>query len=289
MITASSVSRHACAEVRQGETGTAATRWSGPLVIGATGGSGTRVLVDIIQVAGGFMGANLRPTNDSRAFGPFCQRWVRPYITRHRKPLAEETWRAMREDLRLCVQEHIAELHAGAPFWGWKNPPNVYLVPFLHEQYPALRFIHVVRDGRDMAFSDNQNQLKRFGDAVLGRPPLGLLRLTRAVAPKLAWPDPRRSIALWSTINVEAADFGEQVLKENYLRVRFEDLCTHTVDTVRRILSFVGSGEPYVTQAAACVAAPPTIGRWQQQRQRTIATVCEVGQPGLERFSYLAA
>ena len=37
---------------------------------------------------------------------------------------------------------------------------------FFHAISPALRFLHVVRDGRDMALSENQNQLRKHGEAA---------------------------------------------------------------------------------------------------------------------------
>ena len=55
-----------------------------------------------------------------------------------------------------------------------------------------------MRDGRDMAFSENQQQLKKHGEAVLG------------VGVGEGASSPVRSIALWSHVNTQAADFGEQ-------------------------------------------------------------------------------
>ena len=70
-------------------------------------------------------------------------------------------------ELRALVARQHAEAD-GRP-WGWKEPRSVYLLPFLAAELPGLRFLHVVRDGRDMAFSENQVQLRKHGDAVLGR------------------------------------------------------------------------------------------------------------------------
>ena len=85
-------------------------------------------------------------------------------------------------------------------------------MPFLDAVMPSLRFLHFVRDGRDMAFSENQNQLVKHGGALLGD------ELRKAKTPV-------RSIAVWSRVNAAAADYGESRLGERYLRVRFEDLC----------------------------------------------------------------
>ena len=59
----------------------------------------------------------------------------------------------MLDDLAALLLEHCAALEPGRP-WGWKEPRSIYLLPFFHRHLPALRFLHVVRDGRDMALSD---------------------------------------------------------------------------------------------------------------------------------------
>ena len=77
--------------------------------------------------------------------------WINWYIA------ADEATRAalapdMIADLRARLDAHLAELPADAPSWGWKEPRSIYLLPFLNEQMPTIRFLHFIRDGRDMAF-----------------------------------------------------------------------------------------------------------------------------------------
>jgi hypothetical protein len=97
---------------------------------------------------------------------------------------------------------------------------------------------------------------------------------------------PVRSIALWSLVNTAAADFGERQLRERYLRVRFEDLCSDPIDAVGRIYGFFGL-EGDVEQAAAEVRPPDTLGRWQKGRKKVVADLHEVARPALERFGYI--
>src|SRR5260370_20821937 len=75
--------------------------------------------------------------------------------------------------------------------WGWKEPRSIYFLPFLDQHWPGTKFIHVIRDGRDMAFSSNQNQLRKHGLFVLGS------EVTDA-------PDPGRIAVLWARTNTEA-------------------------------------------------------------------------------------
>jgi hypothetical protein len=138
---------------------------------------------------------------------------------------------------------------------------------------PSLRFLHFLRDGRDMAFSENQNQLVKHGDALLGDD----LRKEKT---------PVRSIAVWSRVNAAAADYGETRLGERYLRVRFEDLCAQPAETVRSIYDFFGlDGD--AEAAAAAVRPPDTLGRWQLRRKGIVDALHRTAEPALARFGYL--
>ncbi|MCP4458992.1 MAG: sulfotransferase [Cytophagales bacterium] len=61
--------------------------------------------------------------------------------------------------------------HRGEKKWGWKFP-ETYLIPeLIHTTFPKARFIHILRDGRDLAFkshlTDNPN--KKLGKLILER------------------------------------------------------------------------------------------------------------------------
>jgi hypothetical protein len=43
--------------------------------------------------------------------------------------------------------------HRGKRRWGDKTPQYVRIMPLLHELFPRARFVHIVRDGRDVALS----------------------------------------------------------------------------------------------------------------------------------------
>jgi GT2 family glycosyltransferase len=230
----------------------------GPAVIGATGGSGTRVLAGIVQRAGMFVGSDLNRSLDALDFAAFCDRWV----GRELPPEAAAELRA------LVLRQH-AEAE-GRPF-GWKEPRNVYLLPSLAAELPGLRFLHVVRDGRDIAFSENQVQLRKHGDAVLGAS---------------GEPEALRSISLWREVNLRAADFGERELGERYLRVRFEDLCAEPASVTAQVLAFFGLDGDAEQIAAAEVDAPQSIGRWRGEPADVLRALEERAGDALRRFGY---
>ena len=125
-----------------------------------------------------------------------------------------------------------------------------------------------------MAFSSNQNQLNKYGSSMIPSELAG-------------WPQPVRSIALWSRINQWAADYGETRMRSRYLRVRFEDLCADPMPQVRRIWEFFGlDGDP--AEAARVELAPPeSLGRWRPEDPDVLGALHEYGGAALRRFGYL--
>jgi hypothetical protein len=244
----------------------------GPNVIGATGGSGTRVVARMVRTAGLYTGEKLNPYEDAVELGFYSDRWIDGYVTAGSEITAERR-AEMEADLRSTLADHLSTVSAGASAWGWKEPRSIYLLRFWNETMPGLRFVHFLRDGRDMAFSDNQQQLKKHGGVVLGDD----LRKAKT---------PTRSIALWNRVNLAAADYGERELGPRYLRVRFEDLCADPRATVSGIFDFFGL-EADAEAAAAEVRPPETLGRWQKRREKVIAELTETARPALERFGYL--
>jgi hypothetical protein len=245
----------------------------GPNTIGATGGSGTRLVARIVREGGMFTGTDLNAYEDSLPFAGFSDRWIDAFVRGGGQPVSPELLARMRDDLDSLVRSHLDDLPASAGLWGWKEPRSIYLVPFFTSAMPSLRFLHFIRDGRDMAFSENQNQLVKHGDAVLG----DALRKEKK---------PIRSIALWSRVNVAAADYGERRLGERYLRVRFEDLCAEPAENVRRIYDFFGlQGD--AEAAATAVRPPDTLGRWRKRRKGIVEALHRTAEPALARFGYL--
>jgi GT2 family glycosyltransferase len=241
-----------------------------PCVIGATGGSGTRVFARISERGGLFLGTERNEFEDALPVERFLDAWLVPfwksggYAPPHLSPPG------MDDAFFAALREQFAD-HAGHGPRGWKCPRNLYLLPFLAQRFPDLRFLHVVRDGRDMAFSSNQLQLARYGTLILS-------------SAEQAWSEAERSIALWSRINSLASELGEQ-MGGAYLRVRLEDLCENPVEVTRRVFRFFGlPGDPRA--AAGLVEIPPSLGHWQRADPELVARLEEIGGGALWRFGY---
>lgn len=245
----------------------------GPNVIGATGGSGTRVVARILRGGGMYIGERRNDYEDALDLGEYSDRWVTTFMTAG-STLPEPMVGDMADDLTGVLERHLATLPDDAIAWGWKEPRSIYLLPFYHAVLPSIRFLHFVRDGRDMAFSANQQQLAKHGRAVIARS-------------RLPWRQPVDSIELWTKVNLMAADYGERRLGAGYLRVRFEDLCADPARTAARIGRFFGLEGQIGAAAEAHVRPPATLGRWRGERARTVERLEEIAEPALARFGYV--
>ncbi|CAN5493575.1 sulfotransferase [soil metagenome] len=246
-----------------------------PLVIGATGGSGTRVMARIVRRAGYDLGTYLNEAEDALAFAPFHDRWINRLLAADARPLTTHEDRQLVDEFRSALKRH-APAGPQRELWGWKAPRSIYFLPLLQRLFPQMKFIHAVRDGRDMAFSENQNQLRKHGAAVLGW-------RERWLAPK-----PLRSILLWDRVNRRAAAYGEDTMGDSYLAVRFEDLCCAPVETVERILCFLGSNLGAREIARGEIAPPATLARWRSHPAHITRRLTEAAAVSLEKFGYLA-
>lgn len=126
---------------------------------------------------------------------------------------------------------------SGKPRFGDKTPPYIDIVPELCELYPDAKFIHLVRDGRDVAIS--YIDLRWDG---------------RCYEPD--W--------VWSSAMRRREEYRPLPLESRILDVKYEDLVSDLEATVRRVCAFLGEDfEPSMLAFKERIAAVP-------QRERPI-------------------
>jgi hypothetical protein len=139
--------------------------------------------------------------------------------------------------------------------WGWKEPNTHLFLDQLASAIPGLRYVHVIRNGLDMAFSRNQQQLHNWG-RLFG------IRVPRSTAEL-----PLASLEYWLRANRRAIALGRQLLDERFLLFNFDEFCADRPGGVRRIASFAGA-EPQVGEIdrlASLVKPPPGLRRHEAQ------------------------
>lgn len=251
-----------------------------PLVIGGTGGSGTRVLRSALAAAGVFMGERLNESGDAMDFEPFLDDAINPILARTASldyglgDLPAGLTGSIRRQFAGALAVYVRDRPRGKA-WGWKNPRSMYVLPVILDRCPGMRFIHMVRDGRDMAVSTNQNQARKHYEALFGHP----LHPDSTLA----------SIELLQKANLDVAAWCRRRLGERHRLVRFEDLCAQPAQVLNGILRWIrgGSGAPAHTPAAA-ISAPSSLGRWRSLPLDQLAILEDAARRGLREFGYLA-
>jgi len=113
---------------------------------------------------------------------------------------------------------------SGKRRWAEKTPHNVLGMVSLGEIFPKARFLHVVRDGRDVACSLV---------TMAWRDPI-----TQQKAPYVE--NIANAACYWRDVVTEARKQAQApVLAGRVLEVRYEDLVLHTEATLRRIVRFL--------------------------------------------------
>jgi hypothetical protein len=155
-----------------------------------------------------------------------------------------------------------------------KNPENCFVVPFLARTFPDARFVHIIRDGRDVAASHAEKPWLAAGSAGSGRRGRG----GQAWGPWARWwveperaeeftaaSDATRTAWSWRRFT-EAALAGLATLPaDRVLTVRYEDVVQDPQNAAGRIGAFLGHGEPPSRlQAALGRADAGSIGRWRR-------------------------
>ncbi|MEM9255497.1 MAG: sulfotransferase [Pseudomonadota bacterium] len=255
---------------------------SAPIVIGGLGGSGTRLVAELLQDQGVEFGGQLNESLDNMWFSLLFVRrsifltparqirrlaWVFNNAMRHGQPIPPQLMglvdRAARYDrgpaLRKAALEDARDsLLAGEPgpcrgvLWGWKQPNTHVMVPLLARCYPSMKYIYVMRNGLDMAFGYNQNQLKYFwGDMLLDGD-------TEAT--------PENALRYWIA-SYERICGDEELLGDRLYILDFDALCTDTVAELTKLYEFVGieASRQTLEEQAAGVRLPDSMGRYKYQ------------------------
>lgn len=242
-----------------------------PVVIGGHGGSGTRVLPRALRLAGFWMGAWVnRRTEDAMSTRFFLQRYFMQSIRDEPGQRAE-----LERAFRMSIRGHRARMPDRSLPWGWKNPRCMWVIPFIARIYPEMRFIHLVRDGRDVALSANLNLLRKHGQQLL------------------AEQDPERDpvgaqLRLWALGNETAARDGQRLLGDHYLQLSYEELCRAPRETLARMYAHLGRSvtDRVLDHAQQLVVPSRSIGGWRHSEHACLhRPTCEISA-ALRRFGY---
>lgn len=247
-----------------------------PIAIGGVGGSGTRLIAEVVRSLGVHMGDDLNSASDTLWFTLLFKRieilesseaefdlLTQTFASGlQREPLRAQVARSIvnacasrdrprhtAEWLRLRAKSLItaAESSPHGNRWGWKEPNTHVVIDRLWERLPTLRYIHVFRHGLDMAHSRNQNQLNLWGAHVLG---------TAGAS------TPQRSLAYWCCVQRRMQALHSSNPERMYL-LDYDAFCARPEQQAAPLLEFLGLPDQQILGLARMVVSPRARDPWQ--------------------------
>src|SRR5205085_158546 len=107
---------------------------------------------------------------------------------------------------------------------GWKEPNTHIFLDRLQSAFPEMKYIQVMRNGLDMAYSSNQNQLRLWGPFIFG---------TRDYEV-----NPRWSLKYWCLVHHRIQSIGK-TMPGRFLLLNYDDFCSSPQKGLHDLLDFL--------------------------------------------------
>jgi len=253
-----------------------------PIAIGGIGGSGTRMIADITIKAGINLGEQLNPMNDNLWFTLLMKRqelWPPEEHSQEIKQAYHLFKRAMHGRAatspsdQLAIQKALGDKRSSydvkilatpvqglqnmprqplkkiRQHWGWKEPNTHIVLPELLKIEPKMKYLHVMRNGLDMAYSVNQQQTEFWSEQLLGR------QHTKPAA--------EASLSYWCAAHRRILEVTQN-MGERFLLVNYDQLCLKPEQELPRLLRFLGNEQVDLESIIKLIKPPKSIGRHKQ-------------------------
>jgi hypothetical protein len=206
--------------------------------------SGTRLLVEILDKLGVFMGADRQADSESVAFmlinegilhqcGAFWSEPMSAHFVLAQPDAPEHFAASAGEALAAQLERYVGpsgwHLEASAKelqAFGWKDPRNTFTLPVWKQVFPHLRTIHIVRHGVDVAASLARRHAEALRAATGESVPSALTvirdHMLGVLSSRRGW-TLAEALTMWEQY-VEKARQESAALGEHALEVRYEDL-----------------------------------------------------------------
>ncbi|MDW7759177.1 MAG: sulfotransferase [Acidobacteriota bacterium] len=196
---------------------------AGPIFIVGAARSGTTWVYDIFnahpKVAGVFESWLFTPKDGLGSLFTEAH-WPPKFSGLGRLLRREELVRHAREFAETILGHAVGDEHR---YLVEKSPSHLFHIPFIGEIFPASRFIHVVRDGRDVAVS--------VLDAAASWVPIWKSSFGRSIA---------SSAKAWGDAVRRAQRYGRELGPDRFLEIRYETLRNDPLSQFREMFDFCG-------------------------------------------------
>jgi Sulfotransferase family/Protein of unknown function (DUF1232) len=254
-----------------------------PIVVYNASHSGSRLLTRMLARMGVYMGANLNDSEDSIDIAEL----VEHIVLEHAPDFTTlfEVGDPMLGGLATsAVAAHLSGRPPGAR-WGWKLCETGHALPVIARLFPGARFVHLIRDGRDVAFSTfvapkHPYWRKIHFNTAKIRSWRGLAMSQRAYRAH----GPLFNAARWAN-SVSLGRGHGAVLGERYHEVRYEALVTEPARVARELAAHLELPAPVLLGASLEIDVS-RVGKWRAENPNELAEVCQLIGPTLRDFGY---
>jgi len=252
------------------------------VAIGGIGGSGTRVVAQIISLLGYHIGNQLNKESDNLLFtllfknpgwfikansGQFRKRFrvFRKIMTGKRlginemrillaAALTNKTEPAsLRTAFEALTENLLQTMKKTNSRWGWKEPNTHIYLDWIAETEQHFKYIHVIRHGLDMAFSHNKQQVNNWGFLFgIGKPEHDnedLLILNQ--------------LDYWIKANKKVIGFCREKLGKKFYLLNYNTLLNNPTTEMGKLAQFLEVDTLGVNGLTDLVKKPVTDGRYR--------------------------
>jgi hypothetical protein len=211
-----------------------------PVLIGGVGGSGTRVVAELLMAMGFFLGDNLNKSNDfmGSSLMPEIRKLMHRYSVKTNKVINHYINTELLEIKRVISSGFVG--HSTYCGWGWKIPTNFFILNNVNTCFPEARYVHVIRHGLDMAYSSNQNQLHNWGF---------YFNVFVKNYASLA----HASLKYWLEANHYAINQGILLMSNRFHVVNYDDLCDDPLNTIAELARFLKVDQKKIKKLATLI------------------------------------
>lgn len=256
-----------------------------PVIVFNKSHSGSRLLAELLSELGVFIGADVNPTNDAMPIFDLVR-----FLTERHIPDLAGLYRNGDPELAAQVRSAMARHLKGfrpPGRWGWKLCETTYIVPVLAQIFPEAKFVHLIRDGRDIAFCDHVAPKESFWRKVYFH--------TDRIQQWMGFPLTNRAYRANSHIFnarhwVMSVSLGRAygaMLGDRYVEIRYEDMIGDFRQSAKTLCARLQI--PYDEARVETLGKTVHSGRvskWTRESKTKLREAISILEPTLSEFGY---